>query len=376
MKARSFVLFVFVVAFALLTTLMPSGTQPAAAQRTTYPPPRPPHHPPPPPPPASTTRTVGRDSDGSIPPSAFPQTGTNASRSRPRSGLGQPGLSFRYVQTFGVTGEPYPQDANHLNYPTGLFVDNNNNVYVVEDCGNRMLRYDSAGANTLAVKTAGVCGFWGYCGLVDVATDGSGNTWVADYGHSRIIQYDSSGTLLQTFPTDGAQGTDNTHFRNVGGIAFDGIGRMFVSDTSNHRIQVYTFSGGVPVYSATIGVTGVSGNDNSHFNMPGHLAVDSSNRLYVVDSANLRIQRCSFSGTWTCSLFARVSNGIAVDGSNNVYVLASGTVGKCDPSGNCVLLINAGTTLSDVAVDSAGNIYVSEYTNRTLKFHIRRTQPS
>jgi hypothetical protein len=39
MKARSFVLFVFVVAFALLTTLMPSGTQPAAAQRTTYPPP-------------------------------------------------------------------------------------------------------------------------------------------------------------------------------------------------------------------------------------------------------------------------------------------------------------------------------------------------
>jgi hypothetical protein len=40
MKARSFVLFVFVVAFALLTTLMPSGTQPAAAQRTTYPPPR------------------------------------------------------------------------------------------------------------------------------------------------------------------------------------------------------------------------------------------------------------------------------------------------------------------------------------------------
>ena len=48
------------------------------------------------------------------------------------AGLGQPGLSFRYVKTFGVTGEPYLPDGTHLNQPMGIFIDAADNLYVAE----------------------------------------------------------------------------------------------------------------------------------------------------------------------------------------------------------------------------------------------------
>jgi len=54
----------------------------------------------------------------------------------PAIALGQPGLSFRYVQTFGVTEQAYIADVQHLNSPAGLFMDAANNLYVVEDQGN------------------------------------------------------------------------------------------------------------------------------------------------------------------------------------------------------------------------------------------------
>lgn len=38
--------------------------------------------------------------------------------STPAVPIGQPGLSFRYVQTFGVAEEPYPADTQHFNRPT------------------------------------------------------------------------------------------------------------------------------------------------------------------------------------------------------------------------------------------------------------------
>ena len=40
--------------------------------------------------------------------------------------LGQPGLSFRYVQAFGQTSVPYFEDTSHLNFPIALATDGNN----------------------------------------------------------------------------------------------------------------------------------------------------------------------------------------------------------------------------------------------------------
>ena len=366
MKRKMFVLLTLIGLFSVLL-----GTGVAFAER-----PPPPPTPEPPFPPGGKGGPTWDPEKGK--PLRGPLGGISASQVEAASiPLGQPGLSFRYVQTFGITESAYPDPGPYrLNGPSGLFVDGSNNVYVVEDRGYRVLTYDSAGANTLALGTAGLCerSNTGLCSPQDVAVDGGGNFWLAE--SNRVIQYNASGTFLQQLPPSNSwwSGNDNTHFQwGVSGIVFDSAGRMFVSDRNNHRVQVYTFSGGSPVYDATIGVTGAWGSDNSHFNQPYRLAVDSSNRLYVTDSHNGRVQRCTFAGTWTCEPFATGLNqpqGIALDSGNNVYIADSnnGRVLKCDSGGTCSPLISGlPNWVPDVAVDSSGSIYISDWNRAEVR---------
>jgi uncharacterized protein YjiK/outer membrane biosynthesis protein TonB len=281
--------------------------------------------------------------------------------------LGQPGFVLRYVETFGVTEEAYPVSTAHLNRPIGLFMDGSDNLYVAEEHGCRALRYDTSGSNTLSIGVAGLCftddGGDVFSGPQDIAIDGSGNIWVADQWN-RVVQYDSSGNFLQTLPASNSweSGSDNTHFNFVIGIAFDSSGRMFVSDRDNNRVQVYTFSGNDPVYSATIGETGGA---EGQFNNPTRIAVDSSDRLYVADADNGRVQRCTDSGGWTCSNFDTDlfwPEGIAIDGSDNVFIADGGNsrIRKCTSAGSCGDFVTGlDSWVSDLAVDSSGNVYAS-----------------
>ncbi len=184
--------------------------------------------------------------------------------------LGQAGLSYRYVKSLGVSGQPYIVDTVHLNRPQGLYIDSGNNLYVVEEQGQRLLKYNASGGSVFAIGRAGICSTedYSFCGIQDVVTDSSGNIWVAD--GNRIVQYSASGTFLQQFPvTDPWQsGDDNDHFNGASGIALGSGNRLFVSDRYNHRIQIFSLSSGSPVYSATIGTSGTPGSGNDQFNEP------------------------------------------------------------------------------------------------------------
>ena len=287
--------------------------------------------------------------------------------------LGQPGTVFRYVQTFGVTEQAYLADVQHLNRPAGVFIDGTNNLFVVEEWGARMLKYrTSDGANLLSIGTAGleVRGSMTLDHPVDVATDSGGNIWVVD--RHRMAQYSPAGAFLQEFPPDDPwnSGNDNSHFNEPRGVAFDSQGRMYVSDRYNHRVQVYTFAGGAPVYQSTIGVTGVSGSDAAHFNEPTQIVIDSSNRLYVSDLQNFRVQRCTYTASWSCTTFHGTGNdggganelswafGLGIDGNgSHVYIADSnnGRVKKCDTNGNCTIFVSGlsgpNHWPADVAVD-------------------------
>jgi len=308
--------------------------------------------------------------------------------------LGQPGLSFRYVQTFGTSEQAYPADTQHLNGPGGLFIDGSDNLYVVEELGARMLEFDSTGSNVLSIGIAGMHnrGEYSFDNPRDVTVDHNGNVWTVD--SYRVAQYDASGNFLQESPPDDPwnSGSDDTHFNIPRGIAFDSGGRLYVSDTENHRIQVYTFTvEGTVVYSTTIGETGVSGSDNSHFNQPYRIAIDGSDNLYVADAGNHRLQIFSSSHAYVATI------GVAGEsGSDNghfnwptgVHVDAS-KIYVADRENWRVQIFDRTTrayqsTLGtdwgwnddqfagplDVATDSASNIYVADEVNhRVQKFN-------
>jgi len=83
-------------------------------------------------------------------------------------------------------------------------------------------------------------------------------------------------------------GSDNSHFDSPYGVAFDSSSNIYVADQSNHRVQIFNSAG---VYQSTLGVSTVSGSDNSHFDTPIGVAVDSSKNLYVADENNHRVQK-------------------------------------------------------------------------------------
>jgi DNA-binding beta-propeller fold protein YncE len=65
----------------------------------------------------------------------------------------------------------------------------------------------------------------------------TGEMYVSDgYGNARVHKYTAGGTHLYSW---GEYGTDPGQFNLVHSIAVDGVGRVYVADRENHRIQVF-----------------------------------------------------------------------------------------------------------------------------------------
>ncbi len=309
--------------------------------------------------------------------------GNNGGVSAQAIAKGLPGTTFSYVSTFGQTDIGYKDETNYLNSPNGITVDSSGNVYVVEEYGARLLKFDK---DKNFVWQVGKAGFrdWGTTGLnqpVGVTIAPDGNIWVTDQDHISKFDPSTHDTLLQFPDQPGNNGDDNTRFNQLRGIAFDSNGRMYLADGNRHRIQVFSFDGGGnPVYAATIGQTDNWGNSNSQFNWPDGIVIDSSNHLFVADRNNNRIQKCTKDDStqpwgWSCSTFYGINGqgnednqlnnpgGLWIDKSDNLYIADTNNnrIMKCTSAGSCnELITNTGNVATGV-VDSDGQIFLTLY---------------
>ena len=245
--------------------------------------------------------------------------------------------------------------------------------------------------------------------LSGVAADNAGNLYVADTDNHTIRKIVvSTGAVTTLAGAAGSSGRVDgsgsaARFNNPSGVAVDGAGNIYVADTLSHTLRKVTASGVVSTLAGSAGTAGsVDGTGSAaRFQGPQGLAIDSGGNLYVADTNNHIIRKVvpatgvvttlaglagnsgNADGLGGLARFAFPS-GVAVDGAGNLFVAdaENHTIRKILPSGSVNTLAGlagasggadgAGSAArfdspSDVAVDLSGNIYVADTDNHTIR---------
>ena len=196
-----------------------------------------------------------------------------------------------------------------------------------------------------------------------VATDSSGNVYVADAKNHAIVKLARNGSFITSW---GSYGSGPGQFVSPEGIALDTSGDVFVSDSVNNNVQKFTNAGGFVA-------SWNSWNKTRVLNQPLGIGVNSTGFVYVVDAGDKLVQVYRNNGTYLSSFGGSGSTpgkflspfGVTV-GPTNVYVtdnsLQSGNITEFTETGAFVCAWGA-TNLGEpamLAVDSSSNVYVAD----------------
>ena len=226
-----------------------------------------------------------------------------------------------------------------------------------------------------------------------VASDGAGTLLVADSYNNTIRKITPDGTVttiagkVRTPGYVDGTGSD-ARFNNPSAVALDTSGNLYVADTTNNVIRKVTPAGEVS--------TVAGGYD---FSQPTGVAVDAAGNVYVAVTENHTIDKIDLAGhvtvlagspghhgyadgTGRAALFDDPS-GVALDGAGNIYVADkdNNAIRKITPERVVTTLagqkrpgsndgVGSEARFTDpigVAVDAAGNVYVTDNTNSTLR---------
>jgi DNA-binding beta-propeller fold protein YncE len=123
-----------------------------------------------------------------------------------------------------------------------------------------------------------------------LAVDKNGYVYVADSNNGRLVVFDSSGAEA----TRVGRGVGEGSLGMPRGVAVSDDGRVYVADATGQMIYVYrTFQPGTPGLEL-LGSFGDEGIGDGQFQFPNGLALDGRGRVYIADSANQRVQIWSY----------------------------------------------------------------------------------
>jgi len=308
------------------------------------------------------------------------------------------------VAPSGAAGDNVLATSTSLLLPFGVAVDATGTLHLSDSIDNRIRKVSGSGI----ISTVAGTGIYG-------GTNGSVS--VAEIGAPRGIAFDPAGNLLavtglnnvrKVTPTGVVSTVAGTLFNPVG-VTSDSAGNIFIADTNNNRIRRVDALSGV--------LSTIAGGDAAEFSgdngpataarlfQPRGLAFDRSGNLYIADTGNNRVRKIAPSGIITtvagtgtagfsgdggsATLANLAANAVAFDAAGNLYILGSSRVRKVDAStgvissiagngvaafaGDGALATNASfDTMTAIAVDPAGNIYVADSGN----WRIRKLTPA
>lgn len=199
-----------------------------------------------------------------------------------------------------------------------------------------------------------------------ITVDLSGNVYVADTNNHIIRKISLTNGSITTiagqpqiggFSGDGGLATAAMLNKPIG-LAFDSEGDLYVADTFNHRIRKIDLStgkistvvgsGNLPTNSAT--AEGVGDDDHrlqAKLYFPNDIAIDAADNIYIADTQNNRIRK------------------VFKDTNKIITIAGDGYFGLAGNGGSAISArLN---TPKGVAVDSEGNVYISDTANHMIR---------
>jgi DNA-binding beta-propeller fold protein YncE len=168
--------------------------------------------------------------------------------------------------------------------PSGLGLDAQNRLYIVEVNRGLVLRIDDLSGSNLATLGSLGSGIREFDEPDDLLIDSQGRIYVSDELNSRVVRFDD--ITGANWVSLGTSGTGVHQFRGPGGLALDDFGRIYVCDRTNHRIVRFDDMSGANWVSF-----GTQGSGIGQFEFPSGIDVGSSGQIYVADTRNHRIVR-------------------------------------------------------------------------------------
>jgi len=235
----------------------------------------------------------------------------------------------KFLRAFGSRGEK----PGEFRRPMDIDIDAQGRLYVAEHGGDRVQVFSHDGDWLRGLRAEDVPG-GEFDAAAGVAVTPSGEIYVADFYNHRVVAFRKDGSFRAViglpgrvlpgrlhYPTDlewsegrlvvadaynnriqvftengeaiarwggilgsGLPGGGPRSFRVATGVAADALGRIYVADFENHRIQVFTRDGKL------LAVFGSRGSGPGEFERPTDLDIGADGRIYVIDFGNDRVQ--------------------------------------------------------------------------------------
>jgi uncharacterized protein (TIGR03437 family) len=311
-------------------------------------------------------------------------------------------------------GDNVPATSTALLDPVGVAVDSIGNLYIGDSTDSRIRKVSPSGI----ITTIAGNGIPGYTptgqasgaeidGALDMSFDPLGDL----YFIAGVVQkIDINGAISMVAGAAGA-GYGGDHGPATAALLLgpadavaDAAGNIYISDRGNSVIRMVNPAGIITTFAGTNQLAyGGDGGPATAAQLfaPWQLALDKSGNLYIADWGNSRVRKINSSGIITTvagggagpigdggpATAASIGGnllGVAVDAAGNLYITSDARIRKVDATTGLISTIAGNGTpgfggdgglatnamihgANSITVDSAGNVYFSDETNLRVR---------
>jgi trimeric autotransporter adhesin len=280
----------------------------------------------------------------------------------------------------GLSGVGGPATSATFDRPADVAVDPAGNVYFIAETAQQVFRIDAGTQILTSVAGNGNAGYSGDNGPATqaslnypegLALDTQGDLFIEDHDNNLIRKVDTSGiiTTVAGDPTTINQGSPaysgdggpaikaplalygDGVYASYDSITVDSAGDLFIGDSGHHVVREVTADGIIHTVAGNNALGGGYGGDggpatSAQLNWPMGVALDAAGDLYIADFSNNRIRKVD-AATQTITT---VAGGGTISSSNGLPATQASLSGP-----------------QKVVLDSEGNLYIADTKNNLVR---------